>query len=201
MYRISDLVAEDGTPFALQLRYMTAANYADRADALRGLIDFACNQLEQYRQHKQEHSEDALTVEIVATLKGQGVDAEHDPQHGGHCDILVKAANQFIWIAEAKIHSNYGWLDDGFKQLSTRYSTGVLGQNQGEVLIYCKADNAMAKLATWRTEFAARNAHVTISDDPSGNPLAFRSNHVHAGSGLDFAVRHKIVSLYYKPEK
>jgi len=201
VYRISDLVVEDGTPLACQIRYRTATTHAERADALRDLVDYCCGELEQYRHLKQKDSEDALTVQIVSILKGQGVDAEHDPQHGGHCDILVKAAHGFIWIAEAKLHSSYTWLDDGFKQLTTRYSTGVPGQDQGEVLIYCKAANSKEKLDKWREELVSRNTEVVVFDDPRGNPLVFHSTHKHENSGLDYGVRHKIVSLYFDPKK
>lgn len=196
---ISDLLQEEGSPRVSQLKYFTAQSHQDRVSALREILDYCCNELEKYRHLKKTLSEDQLTIEIVSNLTLLGIEADHDPQHGGHCDIVVKGSFRFIWIAEAKIYSSYVWLDKGFKQLATRYTTGVLGQDHGEVLIYCKAANAKRKLDKWHEELKRRNVGICTHLDPRGDPLSFWSIHKHEVSGLDFTTRHKIICLHHEP--
>ena len=112
---------------------------------------------------------------------------------------MIRGKDLFVWLAEAKWHTHYGWLDKGFKQLATRYSTGVQGQDQGEVIIYCKNRDAKAMLTRWRKELGDRNDGINTFDDPDGNQLAFWSEHTHEASGLQFRIRHKAVSLHHEP--
>jgi hypothetical protein len=103
-------------------------------------------------------------------------------------------------LAEAKMHEAYAWLDKGFKQLSTRYSTGVPGQDHGEVIIYCFNRDAKAMMDKWREELTTRNPEVATKASKCGSPLLFLSSHKHDASGLDFHVRHKAVALYWSPQ-
>jgi hypothetical protein len=133
-------------------------------------------------------------------LTHSGIKEKHNAAIGGHCDVVIQAKNDFLWLAEAKKHSDYAWLDKGFKQLSTRYSTGNPGQDHGEILIYCFVKDAKAMLEKWKGELMFRNSNVTVSEDTEGNPLNFQSIHKHECSGLDFYVRHKVVTLYWVPK-
>jgi hypothetical protein len=197
---IADLKAAwSGTACEAALNYTLAQTHKERVEAVRMALDYACNELEMNRHKKQELDEDQLTIEICSFLNGLGFQAAHDQQIGGHCDIVIKGRELFLWLAEAKKHDAYDWLDKGFKQLSTRYSTGVLGQDNGEVIIYCFSKNANAMLKRWREELQIRNKDVKIHDDTDINPLLFCSTHKHTTSGLDFYVRHKVVSLYWQP--
>lgn len=193
-----------GTAFGASLEYMLAQDHSARLAALQSAVDFACNLLEQHKHKKQGVKgkglgEDELTLQICEMLKVGGFQATHDAQIGGHCDIVVVGKDHFLWLAEAKKHGGYDWLSKGFKQLSTRYSTGVMGQDHGEVLIYCYAKNASAILSKWREELEACNAELETADSPKGNALEFHSTHKHTSTGLDFHVRHKIVALYWDP--
>ena len=189
-----------GTAVAAALDYTLAQDHDARVQAVQNGVDFACNQLEQKKHHKQGLGEDAITVELCAMLVMAGFQAAHDDDVGGHCDIVIRGTDMFLWLAEAKEHSNYSWLDKGFQQLSTRYSTGVKGQDHGEILVYCYSQNAKAMLEKWRAELESRNAQVKTKDTSCGNPLLFFSTHTHAASGLDFHVRHKAVALYWSPK-
>lgn len=190
----------EGKAAGVTLDYLMAQDHEARVHAVQKGVDFACNELEQNKHKKQGHGEDALTLEICSMLKMLGFQAAHDDDVGGHCDIVIKGNESFLWLAEAKKHSDYAWLDKGFQQLSTRYSTGVEGQDHGEVLIYCYNQNAKALLRRWREELEARNASVTTEESTCRNPLLFCSTHQHAASGLDFHVRHKAVTLYWDPK-
>lgn len=205
-YSIADLRNEfAGTQFGASLEYMIAQTHSERLAAVQSSVDFACNLLEQHKHKKQGTdnnglSEDAITLEICEMLTMAGFQAAHDEDVGGHCDIVIKGRDLFLWLAEAKKHDGYGWLDKGFQQLSTRYSTGTIGQDQAEVLVYCYTIDAKAMLAKWRKELEARNTEVKTYDSPSGNPLVFHSVHKHPASGLDFHVRHKAIALYWNPK-
>jgi hypothetical protein len=200
-FTVADLrILFDGKPIAVTLEYALAQDHDARLRAVQKGVDFACNELEQHKHKKGEFGEDALTLEVCSMLKMLGFQAAHDDDVGGHCDIVIKGDESFLWLAEAKKHSDYAWLDKGFQQLATRYSTGVKGQDNGEVLIYCFSKNAAAMLKKWRQELEARNVDVKTTDTACGNPLLFCSTHQHSASGLDFHVRHKAVALYWDPK-
>jgi hypothetical protein len=189
-----------GTACEAALNYVLAQNHEDRVEAVRMALDYACNELEKNRHNKQGLSEDQLTTEICSFLNALGFQAAHDEQIGGHCDIVIKGIELFRWLAEAKMHDAYKWLDKGFKQLSTRYSTGVSGQDNGEVIVYCFNKDAKAMLKKWRAELQMRNKDIRIQDSDCGNPLLFCSSHKHDVSGLEFRIRHKAVALHWQPE-
>lgn len=194
-----------GTPLGAALDYLLAQDHSARLAALQAAVDFACNLLEQHKNKKQGVDkkglgEDDITVQICEMLAMVGFQATHGTAIGGHCDIVVKGKDHFLWLAEAKKHDGYDWLDKGFQQLSTRYSTGTIGQDHCEVLVYCYTKDAKTMLTKWRGALEARNANVTTADCASGNPLVFHSTHKHDSSGLDFHVRHKAIALYWDPK-
>lgn len=190
-----------GTPMEAGIDFILAQNHEARVNAIQRSVDFACNNLVKHRNKKDENDdEDGLTIQVCNMLDHSGIEAIHNASVGGHCDIVIKAKSDFLWLAEAKKHSNYAWLDKGFKQLTTRYSTGNPGQNHGEILIYCFVQDAKAMLEKWKGELIFRNSDVTVSEDEGGNPLLFQSTHKHECSGLDFYVRHKVVTLYWNPK-
>ena len=190
----------DGMACGAGIDFLLAQNHDARLKAVQRGVDFACNMLEQHKHKKQDLDEDQITLQICELLSMAGFQAKHDEDVGGHCDIVINGRELFLWLAEAKKHNDYPWLDKGFQQLSTRYSTGVRGQDHGEVIIYCYVRDANAVLARWREELVMRNPMVKTEDAACGNPLLFWSTHKHAASGLDFRVRHKAVALYWKPE-
>lgn len=189
-----------GTAQGAAFDFLLAQDHAARVEAVQKGIDFACNELEQHKHKKQELGEDSITLEICSMLKMAGFQAAHDEDVGGHCDIVVKGKDSFLWLAEAKKHSTYSWLDKGFQQLCTRYSTGTKGRDHGELLIYCYDQNAAAILRKWRDELVARNPGVKIKDACPEDSLLFFSTHQHFASGLDFRVRHKAVALHWSPK-
>ena len=180
---------QQGTALGAANLYALAQTHETRLEAVRTVLDFACNELELNKHLKQDLSEDQLTIELCQFLSGLGFQPRHDEQIGGHCDIVVRGKDMFLWLAEAKWHNSYGWLDKGFKQLSRRYSTGVVGQDQAEVVIYCKNKDARSMLEKWREELTRRNEDLKSYDSDVGNHLEFWSEHIHEASGLNFRVR------------
>lgn len=199
------LAKVEGLPVEAGLTYLFAQDHQSRITAVQRGVDFACNLLEQHKHKKQGNDgkgmgEDEITLEICEMLTMAGFQPAHDDDVGGHCDIVIKGRSVFLWLAEAKKHHDYPWLDKGFKQLSTRYSTGVEGQDHGEVIIYCYTQDAKAMLANWRKELTTRNPDVVADDSACGSQFLFCSRHKHAASGQDFHIRHKVIALYWDPK-
>lgn len=199
-YSMAELNAIFGTtPGRIQLQMSLASTHSERLKLVEGAIDYLAQEFTKTRQVRQDMSEDALSIEIVIGLKCMGIQASHDTQYGGHCDIVVEAKDDFLWIAEAKIHRAYDWLLQGFEQLDKRYATGLPGQDAGEMIIYCKGQRADQVTEEWHRRLAEARPDVTfeaLGDDP----LVRRSTHTHTGTGAPFKVRHKTIPLYFKPE-
>lgn len=190
----------DGTAHGAATDFAFAQNHDARLKAVQKGVDFACAELENSSSKKQGLGEDAITLEICSMLRMAGFQASHDKYNNGHCDIIVDGKDTFVWLAEAKEHSNYAWLDKGFQQLTTRYSTGTVGQDHGDLLVYCYNADAKAMLEKWREELIERNAQVKTQQAACGNPLLFCSTNKHTKSGLEFHVRHKIIVLHWDPK-
>lgn len=182
------------------LDMMLAASHSEQLHAVEAAIDFIAGELSKHRHLKQEHSEDELTIDIIIGLKSMGFQASHDTQYGGHCDVVIEAANNFLWIAEAKIFGDTGDLVDAFRQLTTRYSTGLAGQDCGEIIMYCKRPNLADLVDGWE-------ARIKNDCEPKAvrrcerDPLIVRSVHTHTGSGLQFYIRHRPIMLHFSPQK
>jgi hypothetical protein len=187
------------TPSIIMLDWLLAPDYSTRLSLLEKAVNHIAQELTRTRHHKQKHTEDALTVEIVAYLAMMGVDASHDTDVGGHADIVVKAKDDFLWVAEAKKHRDYDWLLQGFDQLSTRYSTGLPGQDAGEVIIYCKTSNASLVMDEWVSRLSAERPGVVIEPEPASG-LVRRSTHLHENTGAPYRVRHLIIPLHWAPK-
>jgi hypothetical protein len=154
--------------------------------------------LEETAQYRQNDSEDRITSDVVLLLRQSGYDATHDTDHRGHVDIRVKNKT-FVWLGEAKIHSNYSWLLDGLKQLHMRYSTGK--EEGSGILIYIKGSNAKRVMDEWRKRLEA-DGECNLKETNEGiEKLTFWSIHQHEGSGLEISTKHIGVSLFYNPQK
>ncbi|MBP2568816.1 hypothetical protein J2766_005427 [Agrobacterium tumefaciens] len=194
------LIKVAGKEMETGITFVLAQTHEARLKAVRKAVDFACNKLVKHRDKKQDDTEDGLTIQICDMLTSSGIDATHNASIGGHCDIVVKEKDDFLWLAEAKKHNDYAWLDKGFQQLATRYSTGNPGQDHGDILIYCFAMDAKKMLGKWEEELKSRNSTVKTSACASGDPLSFDSVHKHDTSGLDFFTRHKVISMFWDPK-
>jgi len=193
------LLADTKTPTSICIAWMTATTHEQRLNLIERAIDWIAQSFTTTRQNRQDRSEDAITQDIVQSLESMGIDATHDTQFGGHADIAVRGRDEFLWIAEAKIHRDYAWLLQGFEQLDKRYTTGLPGQDAGEMIIYHYRENTRQVMASWIDHLAEKRPDVTIEQE-SSDPLARRTRHIHNGSGLEFKIRHKAISLYFNRE-
>lgn len=188
------------TPAQIMLDMIMATAHEQRLTLVERAVDWVAQEFVKTSHVRQAMGEDTLTVEIVTSMKAMGFQAAHDTQYGGHCDIVVEAQDDFLWIAEAKVHKDYDWLLGGFEQLDRRYSTGLPGQDAGEMIIYCFGARADLVLAEYQSRLAAARRDVRF-DDAITQGLFRRSVHTHVNTGRDFQVRHVIVPLYFNPTK
>ncbi|PSU31107.1 hypothetical protein CTM88_02390 [Photobacterium aquimaris] len=163
-------------------------------DILRAITDV---QHDRHLFQDASFGEDAISTVIIKCLKFMNYDAEHDTQHGGHCDILVKhQALGFEWIGEAKLWKGQAYVKGGLEQLLTRYATGTTGESAGGLLVYVKQENALEKLITWHTELSSHNSTHSIEDLPERpRKLYFDSVQLAQASGLDYDMRTFFVAL------
>lgn len=184
--------------FATFLDGMLVQSYDDFVEVLYSDIDSGIDLLQESAELLHNCKEDLLTQTIKIYLKGKGYTATHDEKHRGHCDLLVRKG-RFKWIGEAKIHGAYDTLFKGFKQLSTRYSTGDSNQNSGGVIVYIRGKDAKLVMEAWKEHLEAQELPDFTTSTCGKRALSFFSSHTHEGSGLTFKVRHMPVLLYFNP--
>lgn len=182
------------------MEWILASSHKRRLQLVEQAVDWCAQEMVKAKQHHQNKSEDELTTSLLIPLTAMGMDATHDTQIGGHVDITVRGADDFLWLAEAKKHGTYPWLLDGFEQLDRRYSTGLPGQDCGEMLVYHFGRNSQAVLDEYELRLNAARPDVAF-DKSAEVPLTKRSTHRHAATGSDFSVRHRIVPLFFQPTK
>ncbi|WP_222869340.1 hypothetical protein ROLI_003750 [Roseobacter fucihabitans] len=175
------------------LAYHLSNNHASRVQALEGVVEYSYNSLIKNSHLNQDQGEDEMSVSVVEQLKLLGIQASHDTQTRGHCDVHVEGVDHFLWIGEAKIHRDYAWLEDGFKQLSTRYATGGYGQDHGEIIIYCRVQDGAAVLREWQKRLGKAFEDVEFIEDVIDTRLWFRTRHNCENSGLPFYIRHRLL--------
>lgn len=141
--------------------------------------------------------EDELTFQVVSFLQARLWDAEHDTQHGGHIDILVKSeGGNHEWLGEAKLWDGPKYIHGGWIQLTEKYGTGTLRDDHGGMILYIKADKAADKMKTWKNYLTKHSAKVEVTLDPI-NPLVFHSVSPHPATSLPYSVKHFAVALFH----
>ncbi|MBW3243172.1 hypothetical protein KUV57_10725 [Epibacterium sp. DP7N7-1] len=192
----------NGGVLPASIRWQFAQSHDDRFKIVEEVLDDCYRRLVDGRKTNRDHSEDAMTQHVVDMMSSAGIPAEHDPEIGGHVDIVVRAHHGFLFVVEAKKHTSYNWLSDGFRQLATRYGVAQPGRDRGEILIYCRRRDGNKVLDLWRQRLLRDFGYVEVTEPDDGNGrLFFRTKHVCRSSGCHFYVRHKLVPLYHKPEK
>lgn len=190
--------AFNNTAYDVQLRMQSAETHEEILNQLERALIMAIGHLVKNRKYKQGQSEDALTTDLISMLNMNGIPAYHDVKIGGHTDISVEMRDGFLWIGEAKHWTGKSWVFKGFRQLMTRYATGLLGQDNGAILIYFEKEKPSELLTKWRTSLG-KLTELT-GDIVEVNELQFNSAHPHKGTGRTFKVKHYGVPLYWNPE-
>lgn len=178
------------------------------ADTYKAFVDVLNDDLDQIVSGFQlnpellrDDGEDRLTTEIKRSLNLLGYTATHDEKIGGHSDLAVKGKKDFLWIGEAKIHSSYDYLYQGFQQLSTRYATGDHNQDCGGFIVYIKNLDAATVFSRWRVHLREKLiTEYNEYDSDKRSDFVFFTTHKHDRSGRLFNVRHVGVILAFEPK-
>lgn len=193
------LLAAASLPFQVMLDLLVAESHPEKLACVEKAVDFAVREMIKVPQMYQGMSEDQLTNVLIATLLGMGFKPTHDTQVGGHCDIVIQFDDGFLWIGEAKIHGSYDWILQGFNQLDSRYSTGEVGQDSGDLILFIRQERVDRVMDRWTTVLGESRSDVTINVCPR-DPNRRVSYHPHRRTGREFKVRHIPVSLYFVPK-
>lgn len=182
-------------------RRLLCESYEDFVEVLNDDLDSIIFGLQENPELLRKDSEDRLTTEIKRTLRLLGYQATHDEKIRGHSDLVVRGSRNYLWLGEAKIHSSYNYLFQGFQQLTTRYSTGESNQSVGGLIVYIRRNNAAGTMKTWRTRLKQQKLTEYSDTDCTKRPgLAFHTTHKHQASGTAFHVRHMAVMLGFDPK-
>ncbi|WP_290599456.1 hypothetical protein [Anabaena sp. AL93] len=176
-----------------------AETYDDFIKAIYKDIDRIIYLMQENPELYTDNKEDRLTVEIKNQLCCMGYAASHDSKIGGHADLVIRK-KEYIWIGEAKIHSSYDYLWEGFQQLNTRYSTGDSNQKDGGLLIYVFVQNTESVMTKWQTHLADQKLIGYTYICCPNRELCFFSTHQHDRTGKLFRVRHMPVILHFNPK-
>ncbi|MCO8163312.1 hypothetical protein NJC38_14200 [Pseudomonas sp. 21LCFQ010] len=172
-------------------------SYGDFVDVIRHVISRTIKNMVRGRNHFEGMGEDKITFHVISQFHSLGFNASHDKQVGGHVDITIEHGD-YLWYGEAKIHTCYATLQKGWAQLTTRYMTGMAGEDCGAFLIYNFNKNAAQVTHEWRKVMVENYPDVELGEIEDG--LNFASKGIHAGSGRSFLVDHYNIPLYFDPQ-
>lgn len=198
---LGDLVARGRiSPAAqIQIAINKIENYHDFLNVIYRALDMSIRALVMNRKYNQGLSEDQITVQIVTNFRMLGIStATHDTDIGGHVDIAVELDDNYLWLAEAKKWGGCSWIMKGYKQLLTRYATGLPNQDHGALLIYFFESDAQTLMQKWFSQIKSK--YKILSNLKNVAFLQFDSTQTHRGAGSDYYIRHIGVPLYWKPE-
>lgn len=183
------------------IKRFTAGNYQQFVDVLCSDINDIVLGMQENPELRRNDGEDRLTIEIASILRGMGYNAGHEIKIGGHTDLSVRGRKNYLWIGEAKIHSSYDYLFQGFQQLCTRYATGDTNQDSGGLIIYIKNKDAAAVVRTWRERLVEYGLEeLSLRGSEARPEFEFNSSHKLERSGALFNVKHIGVSLHFDPK-
>lgn len=193
------LLVYGNTAQTISLALITASSADDILQQVNPAIDHILSEFSRTPKERQGRTEDGLTIDVVTSLKNLGFQASHDTTTGGHCDIVIEGRFDFLWLGEAKIHSTYDWLLQGFNQLDSRYATAAKDQDNGGMIIYHYKSRTDLVMDKWAIHLAGKRPDVQIESRNPGD-LVMYTSHIHRRTGRVYRVRHVIVSLYWEPE-
>jgi hypothetical protein len=188
-----------------QFEKLYPQSYGSFLKTVHECVDRAVVEAQRAGQYLFNSSEDHITTFIVSNLRSQQLDADHDSDSGGHVDIFIEDADKnYSWAAEAKIDTDWSWIEGGVGQLMDRYADGTVGRDQGGLLIYIKTENGATRVADWRARVKAKYSvkrGFIDADCPTRVDYAFFSECVFPKTGKPFIIRHVGVLLFREASK
>ncbi|MDU9411178.1 hypothetical protein [Pseudomonas sp. zfem005] len=171
--------------------------YADFTQFIHGELTNIFRDMVRSCHFFQKQSEDQITFHVISQFNTLGFRALHDPQIGGHVDICIEY-DDYLWLAEAKIHTGYLHLQRGWEQLTSRYSTGMKNEDDGAFLIYNFNKKALGVTKEWRSVLTDFYPDVEIQYEE--DELDFHTVHEHVRSGRRYSVKHYNIPLHHDPK-
>ncbi|WP_202758394.1 hypothetical protein [Delftia acidovorans] len=180
---------------------LMVASYDEFVEVLYRDLDSCVRMIEEDPKVRQDDSEDRLSTEIISMLRSMNYQAAHDELIGGHSDIVVRGERGYLWVGEAKIHTSYEKVMDGFDQLNSRYLRGTPNADQGALVIYIKNKNTANVIKNW-DERMTRLGLTEYSKEscPTRLELGFYNRHIHGISGRKVRIRHIGINLCWEPD-
>ncbi|TRO08205.1 hypothetical protein EQ836_24710 [Ectopseudomonas mendocina] len=172
-------------------------SYDDFVGVINNLVKRKITSMIRGRHKLQGLDEDQLTYKITDQFEELGFNVSHDKQVGGHVDILIEH-EEYLWSGEAKKHSGYSKLEQGWFQLTTRYMTGMPNENAGSFFIYNFNQDAISVTTAWRKFLA--DSHPSVEQGEVEGGLHFASRTKHEGTGLPILINHYNIPLYHDPK-
>ncbi len=184
------------------LRVTMLNDYNDFVALIHDVIDQSVRYMMRNPQHHQNKREESLTDTLLQHFDALNIEARPETSVGGHCDIVIEhRAKGWLWLGEAKKHSNYEHLNGGMNQLLDRYAMADEGQDQGGLVIFIFNRKAAKVIQKWRKLVVNRDDCADTTDSPTRQKLSFFSHHPETDqTGLDFHVKHIGVPLYHAPD-
>lgn len=200
---IADLKAalvsdSDQLRLALLLWKVNKPTYEQWVDLVESAVAYEVRQLTGRRSDLHDLSEDALTAVLVIALGSLGLSAT-STYVNGNCDVKIDYADEYVWLGEAKLFNGVSHVWGGYLQLTSRYATGMPGQNAGGILLYCVKASAGELLAEWRGALTSKVGHADATDGRL--PLTFASKEVCASTGLPLSLTHFAFPLFHSPQE
>lgn len=142
-------------------------------------------------------SEDALTSIFDISFQAINISSSAKAVNG-NVDLAIEYED-YMWLGEAKIAHSVSVIYGGYLQLTSRYTTGMLGQTSGGMLLYCQDERADVTIAGWK---AALSKQVSVSNvQPGPTDLSFRSSDMCAATGATLDILHLAVPLHHEPQE
>lgn len=181
------------------LSNLLCSTYEDFVALVYENLEEAALYMEEDAAIRIKDGEDRLTSDLILFFRARGFTATHDEKINGHSDVVIKKRN-FMWLGEAKIHSDYDYLFQGFNQLCTRYSTGNSSSKNGGLIIYVRNKDVKNVIDTWKIRLSEKNLEdYDTSECEERKELSFYSVHKHSKSGLIYKVKHLAIILNFEP--
>ncbi|MGO2959570.1 MAG: hypothetical protein ACTIDN_11135 [Acetobacter sp.] len=175
-------------------------SYDDFIRVIYKALAVCIREISMQRKYWQNATEDQITTMIVGYFRVQGLStAIHDQDIGGHVDISIELDDGYLWLAEAKKWSGCSWLMSGYKQLLSRYSTGLPNQDHGALLVYFFEEDPLRLMKKWFFQIETRFQITTKLENVDF--LQFVSTQKHKNTGSDYHIRHIGLPLFWKPEE
>lgn len=180
----------------------TSATYEDFLTILYDDIKSAVTGVTKQKHLIVNENEDATTGRISLFLQGAGYYCDC-ASSGGNVDIEIKR-NGHRWIGEAKKYTSLTAVQEGYKQLHTRYTPGTdsTGISYGGLLAYLRRPNAVKYVNDWKEKFISSFDinECKITDCSRFGVFAFNSQHNHSSYGTPFNVWHVCLPLHHDPQ-